>query len=167
VGPNEKVQFRGRYICLTTEEKEGHLFERVYSRNGISIFVIPSPGVLRFIRGTSWKNPSRGPMVLSAYLEDSEDALTCAKRELLEELGATAATWEHFMTSSWKGTVVKTQEFFVAKDITQGIAKPDSDEDIDGYIDLSHEEVKRALLQLTFGSNENAFALFKFISERD
>ena len=164
--PAEKVQFAGRYLTLTTEEKGTVVYERVYSRNGVTVIVEPSPGVLRFVNGTRWDEPENLlPLVVSAYLEDGEDPLSCAKRELLEELGATATQWSHYLTSRWKGTVIKTQEYFLAREITQGVARPNADEDIRGYVDLTFDEVKRAVLELTFGTNENAFALLKYITE--
>lgn len=163
--PQERKQFAGRFLTLTTEEKSGAIFERVYSRNGVTIIVEPRPGFLRFTFGTNWKYGTPGPMIVSAYIEDGEEPLACAQRELLEEMGATASEWTHYMTSEWKGTVIKVQEFFLARGITQGTPNPESDEHITGHIDLSYAEVKEAALALKFGTNEGAFALLKYVLE--
>jgi 8-oxo-dGTP pyrophosphatase MutT (NUDIX family) len=165
ISSKEEVHFKGRYVTLTTEEKDGYILERVHSRNGVTVIVELKPGVLRFAYGTNWKYPTPTPLVVSGYLEDGEDPLECAKREVAEELGVTASDWTHYMTSHWKGTVLKVQEFFLARNIVQGVARPEADEHLTGYIDLTYDEVKGAVLDLKFGTNENAFALLKYVIE--
>ena len=49
--------------------------------------------------------------------EPGEDALTCAKRELLEEGGLTSSDWEHFKTYETPGKIDWDISIFIARNV--------------------------------------------------
>lgn len=161
-----EVVFSGRYLTLTTERKGDVTFERCYQRNGVSVIVVPESGTVRLISETDWRDDKRKTKVVSAYREDGEDALDCAKRELVEEMGFVAENWELYHVSQSDGAIIKSQHIFLASGLTEVEARPDAEEEIHGWADFTHEEVRDMALSLTFGTHENAFALLKFVSER-
>ncbi len=163
--------FKGRYLRLTIEKKPSAdgktevTLERVFCRNGISVIAVPKPGFIRLIHEKDWNTEKMRTKLVSAYREDGEEALACAKRELEEELGLVAGSWQHFSTAKTEGAMFKEQDFFIASDLSQGEAKPDANEEIRGHIDWSHAEVKAKVLEGFFGNHENAFAMLKYVLE--
>ena len=65
-------------------------------------------------------------------IDEGEDELKAAKRELLEETGYTARSWKrvlHFWASP--GFVAESMTTYLAKDLTAGAAQPEADEAIE------------------------------------
>jgi len=73
----------------------------------------------------SWEIPEGGG-------KPDEDPLECAKRELLEETGITAANWEPLLTGTQPSNSVSDEVGFVyiARDLTIGEAEPEDCEDL-------------------------------------
>src|SRR5262245_60496087 len=129
--------FRGNFVRVTTEERDGRKFERVYVRNGICAIPITSEGKIRFIREIDWDTQKHRIKLVSGYIHENEAPLLCAQRELGEEIGVTGEKWEPFLVSTnEEATVQKTQYYFVVRELKEGEAQPDADENIQGYIDL-------------------------------
>lgn len=158
--------FRGNFLRVTIEQREGRTYERVYVRNGISVIPVTSEGNLRFIREIDWDTQQTRIKLVSGYIHDNEDPLMCAQRELAEEVGLTAEQWKPLHTSkSEEATVQKAQHFFMARGLQEGAAHPEADERIEGYIDLTPQEVRERALGEEFGSGATAFALLKLVEQ--
>lgn len=70
----------------------------------------------------SWEMPEGGS-------ENGETPLTCAKRELKEEAGLTAATWREVLTLDLSTSLTDEQAVvFIATDLTSGRSCPDDTE---------------------------------------
>ena len=70
--------------------------------------------------------------VIAGFVEGGENPLTTARKELREEGGIEANQLEEFARLQLMASVVKaTTHFFVARDLTVGIAHPEEDEDIE------------------------------------
>jgi ADP-ribose pyrophosphatase len=68
---------------------------------------------------------------VSGGRDDSESALTCAKRELAEELGITAANWKELGTyDPFTGSVVSPTTLFIASELSFHTAAPEGTEQI-------------------------------------
>jgi len=72
----------------------------------------------------SWEIPEGGG-------PEHEDALTSAKRELLEETGLVAATWKQLGIAHLSNSVTDEEAtYFLATDLTQHEAQPEGTEDL-------------------------------------
>ena len=160
-----EVVFSGHFLTLTIENRDTLTFELCYQRNGVSVIVVPEPGKIRLITEKDWEDGLSKTKVVSAYREDGEDPLACAKRELQEEMGFTAENWELYHVSKSDGAIIKDQHYYVATGLTEVGAKPDEDETIFYWRDFSFEEIREKSLSLGFGTHENAFALLRFVTE--
>jgi ADP-ribose pyrophosphatase len=163
----EKEVFKGRIFRVTVEDiSPGLRFERVYQRDGVTVFPIRD-GHIRFIRKTTPENPTPRTAPMSAYVNDGESPLNCARRELAEELGLTAEEWTLFTTIASVGGLRKNQHFFVARRLhpVEGVAHRDPNEDIFEIVDLTYDEVRSKTLtgELDAIGSDNLFALLKFV----
>jgi ADP-ribose pyrophosphatase len=157
--------FTGKIFRLTTERlNQETCYERVYQRSGVTILPMVE-GKLRLLQKTTVDNPKFRTRPISAYIDDGEDPLECAKRELAEEVGLVAAEWELFTTTELEGGLKHTQYFFLVRNLSPftGTAEKDPNEHIAGTIDLGLDEVLVRALDGEFGTASNAFAIVKFV----
>lgn len=101
----------------------------------------------------------------SGYLEDGEDSIGCAHRELEEETGYKAGKlrslgWFHPWTRS-----VRKAHLFLAEDLTAGTQRPDETEQIDVKL-LSIREAKEMLQDNEITHAPTIIALQKFLLNR-
>ncbi len=98
-------------------------------------------------------------------IDEGEDPLHAAQRELLEETGYTGGEWTHFMTTSPNtGSMTNLNYTFLARGVeltdTQHLEKT---EDIKVYL-MTLEEVKECLLKDEFHQSLMALALWKYFA---
>jgi 8-oxo-dGTP pyrophosphatase MutT (NUDIX family) len=160
--------FSGKIFRLTTELIGEELqYERVYQRWGVTVFPVTDEGKVRLLRKATADNSQPRMRPVSGYIEDGEDALSCAKRELSEEAELEAEEWTLFTYTEGEGGLKKRQCFFVAKALRpcKRPAHADDNETILGHVDLGTDELKQRTLAGEFGTMTNAFALLKLIEE--
>ena len=162
--PEEVVRFKGKYLTLVTKPgPNGQTFECVTARPGVSVIIVPKPGMVRFITEYDAVREQHRIKPVSAYVEDGESPLECARRELKAEVGLTAKHWGCFHAHRVGGTIAKTQHYFTAEGLTEGEANPDRNEDIYGSKDFTLSQVMSEAVAGTLGSGETAFALMKYV----
>jgi len=91
----------------------------------------------RFAVGeTLWEVPA-------GTVEPDEDLESCARRELAEETGYTAATWTYrgFLYAS-PGILDEKLHLFLAEDLTPGAMRPEADEQIESVVLTLKEAVR-------------------------
>ena len=155
--------FSGRFLKVTTEKRKSDVLERVHVRDGVCVLPFTRENKIRVIVQHELDGKLRTKLV-SGYVEDSEDPLTCAKRELREELGLTAKEWAELSRSfSEEYAVQKTQHYFIARGLREEAEAPLRDERIENYLDLTFDEMTRKVLSGEFGSTATAFTLLKLL----
>lgn len=161
----ESEIFKGRFLRLITEDKNGQVFERVYLRDTVLIIPITAENNIRFVREHDWNRDIVKTKLVSGYIEENETPEECARRELEEELGLIAAQWQPFIKAVKKGSLQTTQHFFIARELQETQAKADKEERIEGYIDFPLPEVRERTLKEEFGQTATAFALLKLFEQ--
>jgi ADP-ribose pyrophosphatase len=94
----------------------------------------------RFVIGeTLWEVPA-------GTLEPGEPIEEAAARELVEETGYTARTWKnlgYFYASP--GVLDEKLHLFIAQDLTQGVARPEADEELEPKTVIWDDALRMAL----------------------
>ena len=131
----ESYPYRGRIVNLRVDEIElpnGHRSDRevVEHPGGVCVAPLTDEGELIFVR--QFRYPYKEVVLeLPAGKRDKngEDPLTCGKRELLEETGATAADYRYlgalYPTPGYCDEVI---HLYLAQGLSFGEACPDEDE---------------------------------------
>jgi len=86
-------------------------------------------------------------------IDEGEDELRAAKRELLEETGYSARSWKrilHFWASP--GFVAEAMSIYLARDLTLGTAQPEDDE----VIEISTVPLGKAVSMIMRGQIQDA-----------
>ncbi len=161
----EKDEFVGKFLRLTTEEKGQKVFERVYVRDGICVIPITDDGKICMIREKDWDKLHFRTKLVSGYVDDGETSLDSAKRELREEIGMTADTWEFYVHSQANGSIVKHQYYFIARGLHEGVAQPEVGEQIEGCQYIEPHDVLTGAIRGEYGTTSTAFVLAKLAIE--
>lgn len=158
----EKNVFTGKYVQVTLEERGAHTYERVYLRPGITVIPMTSDSEVLCVKEKDWNTGVTRIKLVSGYVNDGEHPLDCAMRELSEEIGVTAESWDMvFRATSEEATVQKTQYFYLARGLTIGQAHPDSEEDIFGLVKIPFHEIYEMAHNGSFGTGSTALALLR------
>ncbi len=126
-----EIKYSGKYIELTEENIEGHVYERAALRPGVRVYPICENKILIMCEHRRHEGRSRWKFVGGWLDKEQKTELEVAQEELLEELGYEAHTWNLFhVFDTGKSTVGLKATYYVA----QGLVKhpnppqnPDSD----------------------------------------
>lgn len=159
----EQYKYIGKYLKVSELEIENHIWEKVYLSSGVIIFPFNEKGQLLIIKE---KRPheKKGERLkfISGHLEEGEDVLETANRELQEEVGFKADVLNVFHEHHSNGTVNNSLYFVLAKGLTKSkLPNPDGEDTIieQFYIDL--EELKEKLFNEEIPFSFSALGLFK------
>jgi ADP-ribose pyrophosphatase len=160
----EQVVWNGKFIKVTTENKSGAIWERVYIPSGVVVLPLTADKKIILIRE---RRPHENPPIrlkpVTGMLDEGLSPLETAHKELQEEIGIKAESIELFWHSKSNGTVNAETSFFIARELSSNkIPNPDGDviEDI-LYLTLSELEEKLWSEELRWGVS--ALGIFKFL----
>jgi ADP-ribose pyrophosphatase len=115
--------------------------EIVEHRGAVAIVAINQNNEIFMVR--QYRKPVEKTLleIPAGTMEDNEDPLDCARRELSEETGLTAAHWEHILSYySAPGFSDELLHLYLATDLQPGDTHPDQDE----FLELVKMPLKEA-----------------------
>ena len=139
---SSKLAYKGKVFSVFTdkvEEPGGRLNTRDVIRHNGSVVILAvdeskNPSDPDIILERQYRHAAKEYLleVPAGKLEEGEDALAGAKRELLEETGFRAARWRKLVRYfASPGFLGEWMQIYLARDIREGAAKPEPDEHIE------------------------------------
>jgi ADP-ribose pyrophosphatase len=158
---SSRVSYRGPVFWVTTDdvlEPTGVRVRRDVVRHSGSVVVLAvdeSSGSPRVLLEKQYRHAA-GRFLLelpAGRIDEGENALNAAKRELLEETGYSARSWKrvlHFWASP--GFVAEAMSIYLARNLKAGAAQPEDDE----VIELKLIPIKKAVSMVLKGTIQDA-----------
>ena len=158
---SSRVSYRGPVFWVTTEdvlEPTGVRACRDVVRHSGSVVVLAvdeSSGSPRVLLEKQYRHAA-GRFLLelpAGRIDEGENALNAAKRELMEETGYSARSWKrvlHFWASP--GFVAEAMSIYLARNLKVGAAQPEDDE----VIELKLVPIEKAVSMVLKGTIQDA-----------
>lgn len=98
----------------------------------VAVFPITPKGEVYLVKQYRYMLKKTTLEAMAGFVDAGETPLQAAKRELKEETGIQAGSWEEIMKMDMAASVVDaTVHLFLARDLEIGAAAPEEDEDIE------------------------------------
>jgi len=129
---SSKTVYDGELIDVTLERWGEHEREIVEHPGAVAIVAIDREGMLTLVRQRREAVRSELVELPAGTLEEGEEPLACARRELAEETGLMGGAWREataFYTTP--GFCRERMYVFFAEELERGDASPESDEQLE------------------------------------
>ena len=129
---SSQTVYDGKKIDVTVERWGEHEREIVEHPGAVAIVAIDGEGMLTLVRQLREAVRTKLLELPAGTLEEGEEPLACARRELQEETGLTGGTWRQvtaFYTTP--GFSRERMHLFFAEELERGEASPESDEELE------------------------------------
>jgi ADP-ribose pyrophosphatase len=124
--------YDGRRFDVVVERWGKRVREIVEPPDAAAIVAVDTDGYITLVR--QFREAARADVLElpAGLLEPGESPLECAKRELVEETGLTGGTWRQVASFyPAPGFSRERIDLFVAEDLQQGTATPDTEEEFE------------------------------------
>ena len=126
----------------------------------VHIFPVTDEGKIRLVRERRHEQDGQvKDKVTAGIIEQEEDSLVAAKRELKEELGLIAEEWKEVYVAEQKGAINDSRVYYSAKSLTQVDSEHGEGEEILGFVDYTLEELFQKVVAGDFGSSPTAVVI--------
>lgn len=159
----ENFKYSGKFIQVSEVNIDNQIWEKAYLPSGVILFPFNNDGKLMVIREKRphEENKSRLKFV-SGHLEDTENVLETANRELQEEVGFKSLNLQIFHEHHSSGTINNSLYFVLAKNLVPSkLPNPDGEETIMEVLYYELSEVKEMLLNGKIPFTFPALGVFK------
>jgi ADP-ribose pyrophosphatase len=127
-----RTVYRGKLFDVTLERWGDNEREIVEHPGAVAIVAVDSEGMVALVRQPREAARKELLELPAGTLEDGEEPLECARRELEEETGLTGGTWRElaaFYTTP--GFCRERMHLFAAEGVEHGEASPEADEQLE------------------------------------
>lgn len=159
----EETKYEGKFIKVTEELIEGSIWERVYLSDGVMIFPLTEDNKIYMIeeRRPHEKNPIRFKFV-TGLMDEGEDPLITANREMQEEIGLKAEHLEMILHRESTGTVNNNFYQILATGLSESkLPNPDGENTIVSVRAYSIDEIIEFLESGKLDWSMGALGVFK------
>ena len=131
--PDEaRTVYDGKLFDVTIERWGEHEREIVEHPGAVAIVAVDGEGMLTLVRQTREAARKQLLELPAGTLEEGEQPLESARRELEEETGLTGGTWRELASFyTTPGFCRERMQVFVAEGVQPGDANPEDDEDLE------------------------------------
>ena len=124
--------YRGKLLAVTLERWGAHEREIVEHPGAVAIVAVDAEGMLNLVRQRREAARRELLELPAGTLEDGEDPLASARRELDEETGLTGGRWREAATFyTTPGFCRERMHLFFAEALERGEASPAEDEELE------------------------------------
>lgn len=128
--------YAGRILGLRVDEvrlPDGRIAQREIADHPGAAVVVPLTDAGEVLMVRQYRHAVRETLleVVAGTLEPGEEPLACARRELLEEVGAAAAQWEPLaVLYPSPGVMSEVMHLFLARGLTEGAPRGTEEEEL-------------------------------------
>ncbi len=142
-----KIIYKGKYLTMSTEEINGHLYERVTMRAGVAVLPVKNNKILFIKEYRPHEKKSRLKLLGGWMDKKGMSPLQIAQEELREEISMKADKWKLFYKYDTKNyTIEEIKSYFIAEDLQQLPPQKNPDSDIvEEVVFLDEKELKEKL----------------------
>ena len=113
-----KIIYRGKYLTMSTENIDGHIYERVTLRPGVKILAIQDDKILFIKEYRTHEKSARWKLVSGWIDKEDKTTLEIAQEELREETSYQANNWKLFHEYYTPNqTIEQRASYFLATDL--------------------------------------------------
>jgi ADP-ribose pyrophosphatase len=124
--------YDGKLFDVTVEQWGEHEREIVDHPGAVAIVAVDADGIVTLVRQPREAARKRLVELPAGTLEEGEQPLESARRELAEETGLTGGTWRELASFyTTPGFCREHMHLFAAEGVEQGDASPEADEDLE------------------------------------
>ncbi len=140
---SKKPQFESKFFKVTqmVVERDGKQFTKDFVERRDVVFILPLTEQNEIYLVSQSRDAVQEVLLetVAGQMDEGEDPLVAAKRELQEEAGLQASQWKLLETWYLSANMIGRGYIFLATGLTQGEASPEDDEDLE-IIKISLEE---------------------------
>lgn len=131
----KEIAFKSKYFQVdkATIERNGKTFTKDILSRTPTVIVLPINAKDEIYLVSQYRDSMQESLleVVAGHMEKGESPLEAAKKELHEETGLTAKTWQQLSTFYVSANMDAVVHIFYATDLTEGKQQLDEDEDIE------------------------------------
>ena len=135
-------------------------YHDIHRKSAVSVFPITHTYDVYLASQYRYTLQKKTLEAVAGIIEDGEQPLEAAKRELKEELGLTAETWDSLAAVEQSASIIRaTQHLFLARDIKRGKAFPEDSEEI-AIVKLPLQEAIEKVMSGQINTGMTSIGLF-------
>lgn len=132
---SKETVFKSKYFKIEnrTIEENGKTFNKDYVIKTRAVYIIPldENGEIYFAKQFRSALEKTTLELFAGHMQEGEDPLEAAKRELSEESGLIAKNWKHLARWNVSASMVAVIDIFVATELTKGELSQEEDENVE------------------------------------